>query len=195
MPAETWTRLAPALALAVALAATTGLRAWMPLLLAGGLARLGLLELGESYRFLSSNQALVVFAAATVLEITADKIPVLDHLLDTVSTLLRPAAGSLLAASALGVVLEPLTAAVLGVVVGAPFALLPHAVKSASRTLSTTLTAGLANPALSLIEDVLTLVLFVLAVLIPAAVVAALAVAVCLLVRRWLRRPLRAHAT
>jgi hypothetical protein len=184
---EDWSRLAPALALAVALAASTGLRAWLPMLLAGGLARVGALELGESFAFLSSNEALIVFSVATLLEIGADKIPALDHVLDGISTVVRPAAGSLLAASALGVVSDPLTALVLGVAVGAPSSLIPHAAKSALRAASTALTAGLANPILSLAEDAVTVIVFVLAVLVPVVVAVALGVVAFFLVRRLLR--------
>lgn len=184
-----WPQVLPALALAVALAASTGLRAWLPLLMAGGLARVGALDLGESFDFLSSNQALIIFAVATALEIAADKVPTLDHVLDGISTVVRPAAGSLLAASALGVVSDPLTALVLGVAVGAPSSLVPHAAKSVVRAASTALTAGLANPILSLFEDAATVVVFALAVLVPVAVALALGVMGLLILRRLLSRP------
>src|SRR5262245_2472155 len=91
----------PSLGLAVTLAACAGLRAWLPLLLAGLLSRGGYLTLGPSFQFLGSNRALALFALATLIELAGDKIPVLDHALDVLSTPLRPAAGTLLAASAL----------------------------------------------------------------------------------------------
>ncbi len=177
----------PALALAIALAASAGLRAWLPLLLAGGLARIGVLDLGESFSFLSSNKALVLFGVASVIELVGDKVPAVDHALDVIGTPLRPAAGALLAASVLGTVSDPLTALVLGTAVGAPSALVPHAAKTALRTVSTTLTGGLANPILSFLEDVITVVTFVLAILVPVLVVALLAVTIYF-VRRLMRR-------
>lgn len=167
--------LLPALALAVALAASAGLRAWLPLLLAGSLARLGVLDLGPSFAFLASNQALILFGVATVIELVGDKVPAVDHALDAIGTPLRPAAGALLAASVLGTVSDPLTALVVGTAVGAPSALVPHAAKTALRAASTTLTGGLANPFLSLLEDAISLATFALAVLVPAVVVALLA--------------------
>src|SRR5512132_1634983 len=147
----TVTEFLPALALAIALAASAGLRAWLPLLLAGGLARLGVLDLGPSFQFLSSNKALVIFGVATLVEILGDKIPAVDHVLDIIGTPLRPAAGALLASSVLGTVSDPLTAIVLGTAVGAPSALVPHAAKSALRAASTVTTGGLANPILSFV--------------------------------------------
>lgn len=182
----------PSLALAIALAACAGIRAWLPLFLAGLFARAGQLELGPAFQFMASNRALALFGTATLIELAADKIPSLDHALDALSTLLRPAAGALLAASALWQVSDPLTALALGTALGAPTALVPHAAKSALRALSTTFTAGLANPALSLLEDVLALALFALAVLVPLAVVLGLALLGLLVVRRRSRRLLAA---
>jgi hypothetical protein len=182
-----WSSLAeflPSLALGIALAACAGLRAWLPLLLASLLARAGWLDLGPSFQFLASNKALLLFAVATVIEIVGDKVPVVDHALDAIGTPLRPAAGALLAASVLGHVSDPLTALVLGTAVGAPAALVPHAAKTALRTASTAFTGGLANPILSLIEDGVSFVLFVLAVLVPLVVVGLLALALLLITRR-----------
>jgi hypothetical protein len=181
------TEFLPALAMAIALAAAAGLRAWLPLLAAGGLARLGVLELGPSFQFLASDKALVLFGLATAIELVGDKIPALDHALDVIGTPLRPLAGAVLAASVLGTVADPLTSAVLGIAVGAPSALVPHVAKSALRAASTTATGGLANPALSFVEDALSVVLLILAVLVPLMVVALVALAL-FLTSRWLRR-------
>ena len=174
----------PTVALAIALAACAGLRAWLPLLLAGTLSRLGLLTLGSSFAFLGSNKALLLFGIATVIELVGDKVPVVDHALDLIGTPLRPAAGALLAASVLGQISDPLTALALGTALGAPAALVPHAAKAALRTASTALTAGVANPFLSFAEDAATLVLFLVALILPVLVVALLLAAVILIVKR-----------
>jgi Domain of unknown function (DUF4126) len=171
-------------ALAVALAACAGLRAWLPLLLAGALSRAGVLELGESFRILGSNKALALFALATVIEVLGDKIPMVDHALDLLSTFLRPAAGAVLAASVFGRILDPVQSVALGVAVGAPSALVPHAGKAALRAASSSFTAGLANPMLSLLEDGITLVLFTLAVVVPVLVALGLLAVVVVLLRR-----------
>jgi hypothetical protein len=189
MDVATLSEFLPALALDIALAASAGLRAWLPLLLAGGLARLGVLDLGPTFGFLASNQALGLFGVATVVELVGDKVPAVDHALDVIGTPLRPAAGALLAASVLGTVSDPLTALVLGTAVGAPSALVPHAAKTALRTVSTTLTGGLANPVLSFLEDALSLVTFVLAVLVPVLVVVLMAITLFIALRLLRRRP------
>jgi hypothetical protein len=176
-------------ALAIALAACAGLRTFLPLFLAGVLSRAGWLVLGPSVQFLSSNRALILFGVASLIEILADKIPAVDHALDALSTPLRAGAGALLAASALGQHTDPLHALALGAAVGAPAALVPHAAKAGLRAASTAFTGGLANPLLSFGEDVVTLLLFSLAVLVPVAVVLLLVLAGVFLGRRLLARP------
>jgi Domain of unknown function (DUF4126) len=183
-----WVTVASSVALAIALAACTGLRAWLPLLLTGSLARAGFLELGPSFRFLSSNRALMILGLATLIEIAADKIPALDHALDAISTVLRPAAGSVVAASVLWPISDPLTALAVGTAVGAPTSLVPHAAKAGLRTASTTFTAGLANPVISLFEDAIAVFMFVASVLIPLAVVLVMVVASIFVLRRLVRR-------
>ena len=188
MDGPIWTGIVPSLAMGIGLAACAGLRAWLPLLLAGLLARAGVLELGPSFRFIASNQALILFGVATVVEMLGDKIPAVDHTLDALSTFLRPAAGSLLAASVLWRVPDPLTALALGVAVGAPTALVPHAAKSTLRAASTAFTGGIANPVLSLIEDLAAVVMFVFTIVLPVAVALVILSVAFLLVWRLSRR-------
>jgi hypothetical protein len=175
------------LALAITLAAAAGLRAWLPLLVAGVLSKLGIADLGASFGWLGSWPALGLLGGATVLEVAGDKIPVVDHVLDTVGTVVRPMAGTLAAAAALVHVQDPLVALVIGLVVGAPVALAPHVAKTTLRGVSSGATAGLANPVLSLVEDAVSLVLAVLAFLVPILGVALVATTGWL-AWRWLRR-------
>ena len=144
-------------------------------------------QLGATFQFLASDKALAIFGIATVIELVGDKIPAVDHALDAIGTPLRPVIGAVLAASVLGTVTDPLTGALLGVAVGAPTALVPHVAKSALRAVSTTTTAGLANPALSFVEDAITVVLLIGAVLVPVLVVALVAFTL-VVAARWLRR-------
>ena len=178
----------PSIAMGIGLSASAGLRAWLPLLLAGLLSRAGLLSLGPSFGFLGSNQALLLFAIATCVEIVGDKVPAVDHALDAISTVLRPAAGAMLAASAFWQISDPLTAWTLGVAIGAPSALVPHAAKSALRVASTSFTAGLANPLISAVEDATAVVLFALAVLVPLMAAVTVCVVGLLVLRLWRRR-------
>lgn len=180
--------LLASLGLAITLAASAGLRAWLPLLVTGALARAGLVQVGESFQLLASTPVLVALGAATIIEILGDKIPAVDHALDVVSTFTRPLAGILVSASVMWQVSDPMVALGIGLLVGAPAAAVPHALKSGVRLASTATTGGLANPVVSVAEDGVSLGLILLAVVLP--LLAGLLVIVLGLVafRAWRRR-------
>jgi len=143
------------IAMGLSVAACAGLRAFLPLLVVGLLGRFGYLELNPAFAFLSRTDALIVFGLATVVELLADKVVVVDHFLDGIATFIRPVAGTLLAGSLL-THLDPLPAATLALVVGGAPALTVHAGKSMARykaSLLTPLHGGLGNTALSIGED------------------------------------------
>jgi hypothetical protein len=188
MPALSWTEVIPAVGLAIGLAACAGLRAWLPLLLTGALVRADVIAVGSSFSFIATNRALILFGLASVFEIVADKVPAVDHALDALGTVLRPAAATLLAASVFGSFADPLTAVALGVAVGAPTALVPHAGKSLLRAASSALTAGVANPVISVLEDLIALALFILAVLLPLLAGGLVLLTAYLIARRFRRR-------
>ena len=164
--------LLQSLALGIALAACAGLRAWLPLLALGASIRFQVLPAGDAFAFLGTNTALTVFAIATLVELIGDKIPAVDHALDLLATLLKPAAGMVLAASVLWTVDDPIVALALGLMVGAPTAFGPHLAKATVRGVVSPLTAGLAAPVLSVLEDVIAFGLVALAILFPLVVVA-----------------------
>jgi hypothetical protein len=136
----------------VSLAACAGLRAFLPLLAAGLAVRFGWWPVQDWYRWAGSNEALITFGVATVLEILADKVPGLDHVLDVLHTVARPVAGALVAMGAFSQV-SPSYAVALGIIIGAPLAAGFHVTKAGTRAVSTATTAGIANPVLSLAED------------------------------------------
>lgn len=154
--------------LGLSLASAAGLRAFLPLLVVSLMARYGHLPLSAHFHWLASPAALIVLAVATVVELLADKIPVVDHALDALQTVVRPVAGAVAVASS-QTQMDPTMAAVLALVLGATTAGGIHAVKGASRLASTAGTAGIANPFLSVVEDVLALFLSVLGILVPIA--------------------------
>lgn len=182
------------LAMGFALAASVGLRAFLPLLVAGLLARQGILPLGPSFAWMASTPALIVFGSAVVFEILGDKVPFLDHLLDAGGVFVKPLAGTLLAAS-LFTQLDPLMAMTLGLVGGGAIAGVVHAFKGTTRVASTGMTGGLGNPVLSFFEDGVATLGIVLAFLLPVlAALLALAILIYCGVKltRGMRRRSRA---
>ncbi len=160
----------------IGLAASAGLRAFLPLLVVGIAGRAEVLPLGDSFAWMGSTPALVVFGVAVVTEILADKIPVVDSVLDSVQLFVKPVAGTILVASVL-TELSPLQATVLGILTGGVTAGSVQVLKAKTRLLSTFSTAGIANPVLSAGEDAGSLVGSVASIALwPLALVALAAV-------------------
>lgn len=149
----------------ISLAASAGLRAFLPLFVVGVAQRFGIpnlvlgeaFRLGPSFEWLASDAALLVLGVAVVAELLADKVPVVDHLLDILGGPIKPLAGTVVAAAVLSSLDSPWTALAGGVVVGGVPAGMVHAAKAKIRLLSSTTTAGFGNPVLSFLEDILSL--------------------------------------
>lgn len=142
------------LGLGVTLAATAGLRAFLPLMLVSALGYTGAVELTGPVAFLAHPAAVLTFTTGVLLEVAADKIPYIDHMVDTVGTIIRPLAGALVGTSLVAGG-EPLVTAVLGMAAGGTVAGLAHVGKATTRMGSTATTGGAGSPILSTIEDVL----------------------------------------
>lgn len=182
-----------ALCLGLALAASAGLRAFMPLLAAAVAARLGWTSLGEPFQWLQETPALVALSVAVVLEVAGDKVPALDHALDLLQAPVRTAAGALACVAVVTPEAPVWATALLGLVAGGA-ALSVHATKSFVRLGSTAATAGVANPIVSLLEDVACLVVTALSLLlwVFAGLIALLALVWMVVGVRKLRRLRRA---
>ncbi|HZV00418.1 MAG TPA: DUF4126 domain-containing protein [Planctomycetota bacterium] len=143
-----------ALAVGVALAACCGLRAFLPLLATGILARTGHFHVHEHLEWLGSTPALLALSVAALVELAADKVPALDHALDVAQTPVRTVSGTLVAVAAFAP-LPTWAAVLLGIAAGGATAFSTHAAKATVRAGSTVTTGALANPLLSVAEDVL----------------------------------------
>jgi Domain of unknown function (DUF4126) len=142
---ESGVEILMALALGVALAAAAGLRVFVPLLVVSLAAHFGLLELAPSFEWLASLPAVVTFAAAAAVEITAYYVPGLDHLLDLVMTPLALVAGVVLMAAPLAD-LPPLLRWSVALIAGGGAAGLTQATSTLIRAKSGAATGGLGNP-------------------------------------------------
>lgn len=172
-PMETW--VLPAM-LGLGLAAAAGLRAFLPLLMLSAAVHFELLgvTLNESMRWLGSTGALVALSIATAVELTADLIPYVDNVLSVIGNVTGPIAGVIASWAAFGD-LDPSTAAIAGLIIGAPTALAFSTAQTGTRAVSTASTGGLANPVVSVIEDVIAFVTSLIALILPLLVIPLLA--------------------
>lgn len=175
-----------AIAMGLALAATCGLRAFLPLFVLSLLATFGKVELGEAFTWMASPIALVCFGTALVAELLGDKIPAVDHTLDAIGVVVKPTAATLATAS-LVTEFDPMLAVVLGLLTGGVAAEGVHLAKAKTRVLSTAFTGTLGNPVLSVLEDIAALLGVILAWVVPVLVVVG-AILFVFTVWMWRRR-------
>ncbi len=174
---------------AVGLGAASGLNAWIPLLGLGLAGRLGVVELTEPFDRLESTGVLVVLGVVFLLDLVGDKVPVVDHVLHAVGTVIAPISGAIVFGAQENLLSQsaPWAAAVAGMVLGESV----HLARSGVRPAVTAGTGGVGNPVLSAIEDAIAFVLTVLAVVVPVlAFVAVIVVSIWAWRRvlRWRRR-------
>src|SRR5271167_3462502 len=91
--------LALSIVLGVALAAATGFRVFLPMLIVSGAAYTGHLHLDDSFAWLGTPSALIMLSVAALAEVLAYYIPVVDNLLDTVATPAAFVAGTIVSAA------------------------------------------------------------------------------------------------
>ena len=115
-----------------------------------------------------------------------DKIPAVDTINDIIHTFIRPVAGGILFAAESGTIggLDPTVGFVLGLLSAGSV----HAVKATGRPLVTTFTGGMGNMLVSLVEDMISGVTAVLALVVP--ILAAIIMAIILGLALWMIRTL-----
>lgn len=173
--------------LGVGLAAATGFRVFVPPLMLALGHQIGLVELPADSAWLASPMAIVLLAAATLAEIGAYYLPLIDNLLDTIAMPAALLAGTLLAGAVLPE-LDPWLRWTAAAVVGGGTAGTVQALTSFTRAASTGATAGLANPVVATGELIGATLLSLLALLAPVLAGAAVLALIVLGARTWQRR-------
>jgi len=137
--------------LGIALAAATGFRVFLPMLIVSATAYTGHLSLDNSFAWLGTPAALTMLSVAAVVEIFAYYIPVVDNLLDTLATPAAFIAGTVVSAADMTDVpamLKWTTAVIAGVGIAG----LTQAATAARRAHSTIVTGGFGNPIIATLE-------------------------------------------
>ncbi|MEA3326289.1 MAG: DUF4126 domain-containing protein [Chloroflexota bacterium] len=155
---------------AFGLSASAGLNAYIPLLVVSLLGRFtNLIVFSEPWQALESWWIIGLLILLSLIEFFADKIPAVNHINDIIQTFIRPTAGAILFAATATVITEihPIISIAAGLLVAGTV----HVVKAAAvRPAITVTTAGTANVPVSIMEDVISTALSLLAVLFPVVV-------------------------
>jgi len=163
--------LALSIVLGIALAAATGFRVFLPMLIVSGAAYAGHLQLGSSFAWLGTLSALTMLSVAALAEVLAYYAPVIDNLLDTLATPAALIAGTIVSAAVMTDV-PPMVKWTAAVIAGGGIAGLTQGLTGMLRAHSTVLTGGMGNPVIATAELGGALLLSFLALVAPVAAVA-----------------------
>ncbi|HIM64015.1 MAG TPA: DUF4126 domain-containing protein [Candidatus Poseidoniales archaeon] len=172
----------------ISLAAASGFRVFLPPFLLSLAARFNVVWfldidlIGTQFEFFTSTLSIVVLGIATVAEFAAFYAPWIDNALDTIATPASIMAGVAMTA----IVLEgndPIIQWAIAIVAGGGVAATIQSATVATRGLSSTFTFGLGNSAVATGENVASVALTLIAILIPFLSALFVLVIVALLLR------------
>ena len=177
---------------AFGLSASAGLNAYIPLLLVGLLARYtNFIKLSSPWDTLANPWIILMLCLLVIIEMLADKVPVVNHINDLIQTLVRPAAGAIAFAASANVVtdINPVLALASGLLIAGSV----HVAKAgAVRPIVTATTGGAGNIPVSIAEDILSTGLSFLAIVVPILVGTLLIILAAFLIYWLYRRANRA---
>lgn len=148
------------------LAASAGFRVFVPLFALSLATHYGFVPVGDSFTWIGGMPAIICLGIATVVEIGAYYIPLVDNLLDTISIPLATIAGSVVMASTL-IDLDPMIAWGLAIIAGGGTAAAITTSTAAARATSTVTTGGLGNNIVSSTETATASFVSILAIFAP----------------------------
>ena len=162
--------LAVSIALGIGLAAATGLRVFLPLLIVSGASYAGYLPVGENFEWLATPGAMTLLGVAAIVEILAYYIPGIDNLLDIIATPAAFVAGTVVAAAVI-TDLPPMVKWATAVIAGGGIAGATQGMTALLRAKSTMFTGTLGNPVIATAESGGSLIVSLLALAAPLAAI------------------------
>jgi hypothetical protein len=174
--------LALSVVLGVALAAATGFRVFLPMLIASGAAYTGHLHLDDGFAWLGTPPALIMLSVAALVEVLAYYIPVVDNLLDVVAAPASFVAGTILSAAVM-TDMPPMVKWTAAVIAGGGVAGFTRGLTGVLRAHSTVLTGGLGNFVISTAELGGAVLISFLALAAPIAAIALVALFLLMAIR------------
>jgi len=171
----TWAESLLSIGIGIGLAAATGFRVFVPLLVLGVAGRLEWLNVSQGFSWLTSVPAIAALSIATMVEVAAYYTPVVDNFLDALAGPLAVVAG-VVTTAAVTTDMPPALRWSVAIVAGGGTAGLVQAATSIVRLKSTVFTAGLGNFVVATLELIGSLLVSLIAILAPLVAIAAVVV-------------------
>lgn len=154
------------LILGICLSAVCGFRVFIPPLIVSIFYKLNIISLPVKYDWVSSNTAILILSIATLIEISAYYLPVIDNFLDTISIPTSLIAGTLMSVTFINFDNNTIDW-VLSVLIGGGSAVGISSLTSGIRLITTTTTLGIGNLLFSSLEWIGAILLSILTIFIP----------------------------
>ena len=161
-----WFHLILAVSMGISLSAACGFRVFVPLLAVSLAVRYAGLGVNDSFSWVGSDAALICLSVATVVEMLAYYIPLVDHALDAVNTPLALIAGAVITCGLLPD-MPDFAQWSIGIIGGAGTAGAIQTGTASLRGVSTATTATIGNPILATLENILSILGAILAIVVP----------------------------
>tara|TARA_B100001559_G_scaffold223689_1_gene187798 strand:+ start:50 stop:634 length:585 start_codon:yes stop_codon:yes gene_type:complete len=175
-----------ALSMGLGLAAASGFRVFLPPFLLSIAVRADAVDVNlmdTPFEYFDSNVAVILLGVATVAEFAGYYVPWVDNLLDSIASPAAVVAGSGMTALVLEGNTDPVIQWSLAIIAGGGVTAIVQGATVVTRGISTTLTAGFANPIVSTGENLASVILALIAMVLPilAAVIVAVLIGVIVL--------------
>jgi hypothetical protein len=180
--------------LGIGLSAACGFRVFVPLLAMSIASLSGHLTLSHGFQWIGTYPALIAFATASVLEIAAYYIPLVDNLIDSIAGPAAVVAGVFVSASSM-VHMDPFLKWSLAIIAGGGTAALFHSSTAAARAASTVLTGGIGNHAVATAELGISAGLSILAIALPLLSIIVICAVLIFMIRKGFRKLIKSGRT
>ena len=159
----------------VGLAAATGFRVFLPIFLISLGSYLGWFPLAASFSWMSGISVVIGTGIAMICEIAAYYLPFIDNVLDSITVPLATVAGTILVAGQFTEI-NSFVQWALALIAGGGTAATISAAMAGTRALSSSTTAGIANPIVSTVETLFSTIMSFISIFLPILAIVLVAI-------------------
>ena len=180
-----------ALCMGLGLAAASGFRVFLPPFLLSIAVRADAVDVdltNSSLEYFDSNVAVILLGVATIAELAAYYVPWVDNLLDSIASPAAVVAGTGMTAVVLEGNTDPVIQWSLAIIAGGGVTAVVQGATVVTRGVSTTITAGLGNSVVSTGENIASLILSILAIVLAPLAAVVVLILLAMILNRMLKK-------
>ena len=180
-----------ALCMGLGLAAASGFRVFLPPFLLSIAVRADAVDVdltNSSLEYFDSNVAVILLGVATIAELAAYYVPWVDNLLDSIASPAAVVAGTGMTAVVLEGNTDPVIQWCLAIIAGGGVSAAVQGATVVTRGVSTAITGGVGNPVVSTGENIASLILTILAIVLAPLAAILVVILFAMIVKKTLKK-------